>query len=100
MYTTLTYELYYNFAKNYFAEMATASEQRSLQLEIDMMKELGCHRHLITMLACCSKGNHLALVMEYVSGGNLHDFLRNHRQNVQWNSIYMSKLQFSVLSKA
>ena len=63
--------------------MATASERRSLQLEMEMMKDLGAHRHLVTMLACCSKGSDLALVMEYVPGGNLHDFLRNHRQNVQ-----------------
>ena len=66
--------------------MATASERRSLQLEMDMMKELGAHRHLVTMLACCSKGSDLALVMEYVPGGNLHDFLRSHRQNVRWKN--------------
>lgn len=62
--------------------MATASERRSLQLEINMMKDLGAHRHLVSMLACCSDVTRLALVLEYVPGGNLHSYLRKHRQNV------------------
>lgn len=65
-----------------YTDMPTASEQRSLQLEIDMMKELGYHRHLVTMLAWSMEGNKLALVMEYICGGNLHDFLRSHRNKV------------------
>ena len=67
--------------------MATASERRSLMLEIDMMKGLEFHRHLVTMVACCTVGSHLALIMEFISGGNLHDFLRSCRQKVSRDRI-------------
>ena len=63
-------------------EMATNSERRSLQLEIDMLRELGCHRHLVSMLAWCLQGDQLALVLEYIPGGNLQEFLRSQRHNV------------------
>ena len=72
---------------HYLKEMSTASEQRSLQLEIEMMKELGSHRHLVSMLAWCLQGNRLALVMEYVHGGNLHQFLRNQRNKVNFFTV-------------
>ena len=48
-------------------------------LEIEMMKELGFHRHIVTMVACCTTGRQLALVMEFIPGGNLYDFLKKHR---------------------
>ena len=64
-------------------EMATSSERRSLKLEIDMLRELDYHRHLVSMLAWCHQGNQLALVMEYIPGGNLQEFLRNHRSKVK-----------------
>lgn len=67
--------------------MATKSERRSLQLEIDMLRELDCHRHLVSMLAWCHQGDQLALILEYVRGGNLQDFLRSQRSNVRYPII-------------
>ena len=59
-----------------------------------MMKELGAHRHLVSMLAWCIQGNKLALVMEYVHGGNLHQFLKNHCNKVCLYIIVYTERQF------
>ena len=65
-----------------YTENATDSERRTLLLEIDMMKDIGYHRHIVSMLACCTRGEELALVMEYVPFGNLQSFLRKQRSGV------------------
>ncbi len=44
-----------------------------------MMKDIGYHRHVVSMLACCTKGECLALVMEYIPYGNLQSFLKKKR---------------------
>ena len=62
---------------------AIESEHRALMLEIDMMKDIGYHRHVVSMLACCTKGDRLALVMEYVPYGNLQSFLKKQRTSTQ-----------------
>lgn len=71
------------------------SERRALQLEINMLKDLGLHRHLVSMLAWCHNGDELALVMEFVRGGNLQEYLRSQRVytyiHIRFNrtSLYM-----------
>ena len=59
-----------------------------------MMKELGYHRHLVTMLAWCQEERTLALVMEYIRGGNLHEFLRNHRLKVPTKFFKKSSIYY------
>ena len=60
-------------------EYASESERRSLMQEIDMMKDIGYHRHVVCMLACCTHGSTIALVMEFMPCGNLQSFLKKHR---------------------
>ena len=62
---------------------AMESEHRALVMEIDMMKDIGCHRNVVSMVACCTSREHLALVMEYVPYGNLQSFLKKHRNEVR-----------------
>ena len=45
------------------------------------MKELDpAHPHLVKMLGCCTAGEHVAMVMEFMPHGNLRDFLVKHRK--------------------
>ena len=60
-------------------EYASESERRSLMQEIDMMKDIGYHRNVVCMLACCTHGSMIALVMEFMPCGNLQSFLKKHR---------------------
>ncbi len=44
-----------------------------------MMKDIGYHRHVVCMLACCTQGKTIALVMEFMPYGDLQTFLKKHR---------------------
>ena len=63
------------------AEHAPESEKKALREEIELMKSLDYHPHLVRMLGCCTAGDHLALVMEYMSRGNLLDYLVRQRSS-------------------
>ena len=54
------------------------------------MKDVGYHRHVISMLACCTKGSTIALVMEFMPFGNLQTFLKKRRDPDMVNLIFCS----------
>ena len=51
------------------------------------MKEIGNHPNVVRMLGCCTKGQDIALVMEYFPHGNLKDYLVNHRPKLAVSHI-------------
>lgn len=52
------------------------------QREIDIMKSIGSHRHVVEMLGCCSRDSPIFLVLEYVPYGSLLELLRRSREMV------------------
>jgi len=50
-------------------------ECQALLSEIQLMKQLDSHPHVVQMLACCTQGDTVAMVMDFFSNGNLRDFL-------------------------
>ncbi|ESO98472.1 hypothetical protein LOTGIDRAFT_54120, partial [Lottia gigantea] len=60
---------------------ALEEERRNLLLEIEAMKQLGHHRNLISLIACCSIGKDICLVMDYCPLGDLRNFLRKDRMH-------------------
>ncbi|XP_013403024.1 uncharacterized protein LOC106168493 isoform X2 [Lingula anatina] len=61
---------------------AYAMEEESVSLleEIDMMKHLGSHQNIVSMVACCTKGPKLCLVMDFCPHGDLRNYLRKIRE--------------------
>ena len=59
-----------------------------------MMKDIGYHRHVVCMLACCTQGMTIALVMEFMPCGDLQTFLKKHR-NAEAQVISWLEIQFS-----
>lgn len=47
--------------------------------EMEMMKTIGKHTHIINLLGCCTQNGPLYVIVEYAAHGNLRDFLRSHR---------------------
>uniref|UniRef100_T1DCI5 receptor protein-tyrosine kinase n=1 Tax=Cupiennius salei TaxID=6928 RepID=T1DCI5_CUPSA len=47
--------------------------------EMEMMKTIGKHAHIINLLGCCTQNGPLYVIVEYACNGNLRDFLRKHR---------------------
>lgn len=60
-----------------YADKATKSQFRQ---EIELMKMLGHHPHLVNMLYCISDTEPLCLVVEFCEGGDLRQYLRNNRK--------------------
>lgn len=50
-------------------------------LEMDMMKEIGHHSNVVSLLGVSSIGAPLYIITEYVDGGNLLDLLRSSRRS-------------------
>ena len=46
------------------------------------MKEVGVHRNIVNMLGCCTRVEPMYLVVEYVSHGDLLNYLRKRRDQV------------------
>ena len=75
----------------YFIEDAGYDLKHDFLQEINLMKKIaeGGNPFIVNMVGCCTVEEPLALIMEFVSGGNLLEFLRAHRQKVctieQWH---------------
>jgi len=65
-----------------FLEGASAEEQCEFLREIKFMKNVGCHRNIITMAACSTKDNKMFLVVEYAPHGDLLSWLKAKRNRV------------------
>ena len=60
-------------------EHADRFDYKDLLLEMDMMKEIGQHPHVVSLIGTCTTPGPLYIITEYVSGGNLLDYLRSSR---------------------
>ena len=60
---------------------------KDLKSELTMMKEVGQHPNVVNLLGACTIGEPLYIIIEYISGGNLLDFLRASRRS---NDVYVN----------
>jgi serine/threonine protein kinase len=63
----------------FFSEDATSEEIENLLKELSVMKMVGKHVNIISLLGCCTKGGQVMLIVEYAKYGNLRDYLRRKR---------------------
>jgi len=50
--------------------------REDLLREIALMKSVGQHRNIVSMVGACTARRPIALIMEYVPYGNLQNFLK------------------------
>ena len=67
--------------------------------EIKLMKRIGQHPYIVSMLACVSKCQPLCLIVEYCGCGDLLNYLRRGRPNV-YCCIKLHFLSFNFVSQA
>ncbi|XP_065826968.1 uncharacterized protein [Oscarella lobularis] len=60
-------------------DASNEEEQRDLYAEIAMMKRIGSHRHIVSILGSVTQSLPLMLIIEYVPNGDLLTFLRKSR---------------------
>ncbi|KAG8328036.1 hypothetical protein J6590_006215 [Homalodisca vitripennis] len=61
---------------------AGAEEKEEFLEEISMLKKVGQHPNIVSLLACCTLNSDLCMVMEFVPCGDLLKYLRNLRQKL------------------
>ncbi|KAI0219602.1 Tyrosine-protein kinase receptor torso [Lamellibrachia satsuma] len=59
---------------------STAEDRANLQEEISLMKCLGRHQHVVSIIACCTQGPRPCLIMDYCRHGDLRNYLRRLRE--------------------
>lgn len=47
--------------------------------EMEIMKMIGNHENVLSLLHCCTQDGPLYVIVEYAPHGNLRDFLRQYR---------------------
>ena len=63
-------------------EDTNPDDKMEFMREIDLMKNVGVHRNIVNMLACCVRADPPLLIMEYVAYGDLLKYLRQRRDRV------------------
>ncbi|XP_062580874.1 uncharacterized protein LOC134242768 [Saccostrea cucullata] len=64
-------------------EGASETKKEEFLKEIRIMKGIGYHRNVISMLACCTLNDPICLIVEHAAQGDMLSYLRNIRQNIQ-----------------
>lgn len=64
------------------SENASEQDKGQFLQEIELMKEVGTHRNILSMLGYWIKSEPIMLIMEYVPNGDLLHWLRNKREKV------------------
>ena len=55
--------------------------------EIQLMKAVGSHKNIVSMVGCCTVEEPMFLLVEYAPDGDLLHYLRNHRKKVLISSL-------------
>ena len=66
-----------------FADYATDSHSVDFMMEIDLMKSIGPHPNVVSILGACTLSKPLYLVVEHMPHGDLLHYLRKHRHLMQ-----------------
>eukprot|EP00106_Octopus_bimaculoides_P022655 XP_014790097.1 PREDICTED: proto-oncogene tyrosine-protein kinase receptor Ret-like isoform X1 [Octopus bimaculoides] len=81
-------------------DSAPLSYKEDLLDELNLMKRIGIHPNIVSMVGACTQKEPIALVMEYVPYGNLHNFLRKCRSEGEVRLRNgTSELNYSVMDK-
>ncbi|RUS83028.1 hypothetical protein EGW08_009216, partial [Elysia chlorotica] len=80
-------------------EGAPVSYKEDLVAEINLMKRIGNHPNIVGLIGACTLNEPIALVMEYVPYGNLHNFLKKCRMegDLRKRSDGPSEITYTVI---
>ena len=75
-----------------FLERTGEEGRRQFLQEIELMKEIGTHRNVMSMLGYWVKSGPIMLILEYVPHGDLLQWLRNKRHQVRVDLNFVLKI--------
>ena len=70
-----------------FAPLDGVTEEQIQEFleEIQLMKQIGYHRNILNLLACCTITNPMFVVVEFAKYGDLLQYLRKRREQVKYD---------------
>ncbi|XP_026821303.1 fibroblast growth factor receptor homolog 1-like [Rhopalosiphum maidis] len=67
--------------------------------EMEIMKMIGKHVNVISLLGCCTQDGPLFILMEFALHGNLRDFLRKHRPLLSYEPVIGANFDDTLMAK-
>ncbi|KAL9980659.1 hypothetical protein ACROYT_G009271 [Oculina patagonica] len=64
-------------------ENATPDQKKDFLDEINLMKAVGSHKNIVSLIGCCIKSSPNFLIVEFASKGDLLSYLRERRKKVK-----------------
>lgn len=60
----------------------------ALVSEMEIMKMIGKHENIINLLGCCTQDGPFYVIVEYASNGCLREYLKKHRPNKKYITVF------------
>ena len=73
-------------------ETATTKNYYDLFKELNLMFQVGQHKHIVNLIGYCIEDTSLFIIIDYAKHGNLKDFLRKHQTENTLNLIGPKRL--------
>lgn len=67
---------------------ATEKDKKDLLNELAVMKMMDAHPNVVQLLGCCTDDDPVYVILEYVNGGTLQDFLRKSRSEHHYKNLH------------
>ncbi|XP_070550919.1 tyrosine kinase receptor Cad96Ca-like [Ptychodera flava] len=59
---------------------ATGEDRKRLLDELGLLKNIGRHKHILSLVGCCTKTDDVYMLFDYMELGNLQQYLRKSRE--------------------
>ncbi len=86
IYKNLTFDLFDTdqVAVKMLQPHAGVDDKSNFLAEIDFMKRLGYHAHIVSLVGCCTSGDHdwPMLIIEYCAHGDMLQFVRKRKRQL------------------
>jgi len=67
---------------------ATEKDKRDLLNELSVMKMMDPHPNVVRLLGCCTEKDPILVIIEYVNGGTLQEYLRKSRSEHHYKNLH------------
>jgi len=71
-----------SFSRLNLSDNATPDQMSDFLEEITLMKAVGSHKNIVSLIGCCTKSTPNFLIVEFAAKGDLLSYLRERRKKV------------------
>ena len=67
----------------HISDNATNNQKNDFLEDINLMKAIGSHKNIVSLIGCCTKSTPNFLIVEFAAKGDLLTYLRERRKKVK-----------------